>query len=233
MCNSRPVTLTVGFKPVRRIARRGERHDPKLKPKIQGDYCTWNGCLYFVFNLNYAFEQFKRWDAKPIAPALFAQIQFVDQCFVTIGFCFAQIIEQTPALRDHLKQAAARRVIFSVGLKVLSQMLDPVGEKCDLHIRTAGIFLMQLELLKIQRLVALCHNEGANVDEDRVFATHTPEATPRGTCVIRMPHTSRVCLRTRGAVSPASEPCDARPGSRQRGHQKFVWLSTCGASGRM
>ena len=62
-------------------------------------------------------------------------------------------------------------MIFPVGLKVFSQMLDPASEKCDLHIRTAGIFLVQLELLKIRRLVALCHNEGANVDEDRILAT--------------------------------------------------------------
>ena len=50
-------------------------------------------------------------------------------------------------------------------------MLDPVREKCDLHIRAAGIFVMQLDLLKIQRLVALSHNEGAIVDEESIFAT--------------------------------------------------------------
>jgi hypothetical protein len=135
-----------------------------------------------------------------MARALFAQIQFVDQFFVTIGFCFAQIIEQTPALRDHLKQAAARRVIFPVGLKVLSQMLDPVGEKCDLHIRAASIVLMQLELLEIQRLVALCHNEGANVDEDRIFATiHRSHASRRpcysyAACFSRLPSYQRRSL---------------------------------------
>jgi hypothetical protein len=75
-------------------------------------------------------------------------------------------------MRDHLKQAAARRMIFPVGLKVLSQMLDPAGEKCDLHVRAAGIVFMQLKLCKISRLVALCHNEGATLDEDRVLATH-------------------------------------------------------------
>ena len=51
-------------------------------------------------------------------------------------------------------------------------MLDPVREKCDLHIRAAGIFFVQLELLEIQRLVvALSHNEGATVDEESIFAT--------------------------------------------------------------
>jgi len=50
-------------------------------------------------------------------------------------------------------------------------MLDPVREKCHLHIRAAGIFVMQLELLEIRRLVALSHNEGATVDEESIFAT--------------------------------------------------------------
>jgi len=50
-------------------------------------------------------------------------------------------------------------------------MLDPVREKCDLHIRAAGIFVMQLELLEIQRLVALSHNEGLIVAEESILAT--------------------------------------------------------------
>ena len=50
-------------------------------------------------------------------------------------------------------------------------MLDSVREKCGLHIRAAGIFVMQLERLKIRRLVALSHNEGATVDEESIFAT--------------------------------------------------------------
>ena len=100
---------------------------------------------------------------------LFAQVERVDQLFIAIGFRFAQIIEQTSALRDHLKQAAARRMIFPVGLEVLSQMLDPAGQKCDLHIRAAGIFVVQLELLKT--FCALCHNEAPILDEEPVLAT--------------------------------------------------------------
>jgi hypothetical protein len=30
---------------------------------------------------------------------------------------------------------------------------------------------MQLELLKVCRLIALCHNEAGNLDEDRALAT--------------------------------------------------------------
>ena len=100
---------------------------------------------------------------------LFAQVERVDQLLIAIGFRFAQIIEQTSALRDHLKQAAARRMIFPVSLEVLRQMLDPAGQKCDLHICAARIFIVQLELLKT--FGALCHNEGATLVEEPVLAT--------------------------------------------------------------
>jgi len=50
-------------------------------------------------------------------------------------------------------------------------MLDSAGEKCDLHIRAAGIFVMQLELLEIHRLIALSHNEGPIVTEEAILAT--------------------------------------------------------------
>ena len=152
----------------------------------------------------------KQFDANVDGPRLFAQVQFVDQFFITIGFCFAQIIEQAPALRDHLEEAAARRMIFPVSLKVFSQMLDPAGEKCDLHIRAAGIFFMELELLETRRFGALCHNEGAILDEDRVLATHALKHPRGGICVIRMPHLFRVCHRTKDSVSRATEPCGAR-----------------------
>lgn len=74
-------------------------------------------------------------------------------------------------MRDHFEQAAPRRMIFPVNLEVLSQMLDPVREECDLYIRAAGIFIMQLELLEIRRLVALSHNEAPSVAEEAVLAT--------------------------------------------------------------
>ena len=62
-------------------------------------------------------------------------------------------------------------MIFPVNLEVLSQMLDPAGEKCDLHIRAAGIFVMQLELLEIRRLIAVSHNEVPIVAEEAILAT--------------------------------------------------------------
>jgi len=102
---------------------------------------------------------------------LFAQIQLLDQRFIAIDFRSVQIIQQTSALRDHFKEAAARGVIFGVALQVFGQMLDPAREKCDLHICTARILFMQLELLEAQRLRALCHYEVPTLNEERTLAT--------------------------------------------------------------
>jgi hypothetical protein len=50
-----------------------------------------------------------------------------------------------------------------------------------LHIRAAGIFIMQLELFEIRRLVALCHNEAPIVAEEPIFATaQTAAPAPPG-----------------------------------------------------
>jgi len=77
-------------------------------------------------------------------------------------------------------------------------MFDPVREKCDLHIRAAGIFLMQLELLEIRRLVALSHNEGATVDEESIFATaQRGEGQPWIGFAPKL-DVFRVCRRTKG-----------------------------------
>ena len=88
-------------------------------------------------------------------------------------------------------------MIFPVDLKVLCQMLDSAGEKCDLHIRAASIFFMQLELLEIRRLVALSHNEAPIVAEEPIFAT----AQTSRACTswpVPKPDAFPVCRRTKG-----------------------------------
>jgi len=101
-------------------------------------------------------------------------------------------------------------MIFSEGLKVFSQMLDPAGEKRNLYIRAAGIFLMQLELLETRRLVALCHNKGANLDEDRSLATHSLTARTAASLSGLTLRSVRVGRHTIDEVVHASAPCGAR-----------------------
>ena len=88
-------------------------------------------------------------------------------------------------------------MIFLVNLKVLSQMLDSVREKCDLHIRAAGIFVMQLELLEIRRLVALSHNEAPIVAEEPIFATAQTSRASTTWRVLKL-DAFLVCRRTKG-----------------------------------
>lgn len=76
-------------------------------------------------------------------------------------------------------------------------MLDPVREKCDLHIGAAGIFVMQLELLEIQRLVALSHNEGPIVAEEPILATAQTNGGCSSRRVLRL-DVFPVCRRTKG-----------------------------------
>src|SRR5437016_14151053 len=95
-------------------------------------------------------------------------------------------------------------MIFPIGLKVLGQMLDPAGQKCDLHIRAAGIFVMQLKLLETQRFAALCHNEAATLDEEPILAT-AHHASPAGSVILPL-DAFRVCRRTTTAVPRANAP---------------------------
>ena len=76
-------------------------------------------------------------------------------------------------------------------------MLDAVRKKCDLHIRAARIFVMQLELLEIRRLVALCHNEAPIVAEEPVFATAQTSRDSTTWPVAKLDG-FRVCRRTKG-----------------------------------
>ena len=88
-------------------------------------------------------------------------------------------------------------MIFTINLKVLSQMLDAAGEKCDLHVCAAGIFVMQLELLEIRRLVAFSHNEAPSVAEEPMFATAQNELPRTNPSVLKL-DAFPVCRRTKG-----------------------------------
>ena len=76
-------------------------------------------------------------------------------------------------------------------------MLDPVCEKCDLHIGAAGIVVMQLELLEIRRLVALGHNEAPIVAEEPIFATAQTGRACISRSVLKL-DVFPACRRTKG-----------------------------------
>src|SRR4249919_3343347 len=99
--------------------------------------------------------------AREIA-ALMAQFKFLDDILVAIVLRSAQVIEKASTRGDHLKKAAARGMIFGVTLQVFRQLRDSAGQNGYLHIRAAGVFLMELELLHVLRVTAFCHKTKAH-----------------------------------------------------------------------
>ena len=50
-----------------------------------------------------------------------------------------EVVEQLAALRHQLEQAAARMVVLHVGLEVLGQVVDALGQDRDLHFGRTGV----------------------------------------------------------------------------------------------
>jgi hypothetical protein len=107
-------------------------------------------------------------------------------------------------------------------------MLDPVREECDLHIRAAGIFVMQLEFLEIRRLVALSHNEAPIVAEEPIFATaQTSRACTSRVFLSWMPFSfavvpkAELCTRTDSAGTANDYPKEFAQKMFRRIHAQF------------
>jgi hypothetical protein len=67
--------------------------------------------------------------------ALPAQTQTINHFVVTFDIGSFQVIQQTPALRDHFQQAAPRMIILFVGLEMLREVVNSLTQKCDLNLR--------------------------------------------------------------------------------------------------
>ena len=61
-------------------------------------------------------------------------------------------------------------MIFGVALEVVGQLRDPAGEERNLHIRAAGVLLVELKLLHVHRVTAICHKRVRIVGEEHVLA---------------------------------------------------------------
>ena len=58
---------------------------------------------------------------------LFTKAQTSHYLVVSLDICTLQIIQQTPALRDHFEQAAPRVVILFMGLEVFGKLVDSLA----------------------------------------------------------------------------------------------------------
>ena len=87
-----------------------------------------------------------RVEASPGPPSL-ADSELIGQDAVAFRVLLAQVLEEPAALPDQHEQAAARVVVFLVGLEVAGQPVDTLGQERDLDLGLAGVAVVGLELL--------------------------------------------------------------------------------------
>ena len=76
------------------------------------------------------------------------RLSFSSTTLVAIVGDALEVVEQLAAAGHQHEEAAAGRVIFEVRLEMVGQLVDPLGEERDLHIRAAGILLVHAERLE-------------------------------------------------------------------------------------
>ena len=70
---------------------------------------------------------------------LLAKAKFMNDGFIALGIVFLEVVEQATPLADQHKKAAARTVVFLVGLEVLRQRTNTLAQQRNLDFWTAGI----------------------------------------------------------------------------------------------
>ena len=74
---------------------------------------------------------------------LFPQFQFLKKRAVTFGFGAVKVVKKAASATDHGEEASAGSEVFDGFFEVGGEVVNPVGEKSNLNIGGAGIFLVQ------------------------------------------------------------------------------------------
>ena len=67
-------------------------------------------------------------------PALFAEIEALQQLVVLVEIVLFQVVEQLASAARHGEQTAARMKVLAVGAEVFGQVIDPSAQESDLDI---------------------------------------------------------------------------------------------------
>src|SRR5439155_22946514 len=89
-----------------------------------------------------------------LATVLPANAELVDDRAVPLGILVLEIFEQAPSLADQHQQSPPRVMVLRVGLEVLGEAVDPLGDERDLDLGRTRVALVRLELLD-QALLAV------------------------------------------------------------------------------
>ncbi len=85
---------------------------------------------------------------------LTTQAKTADDLVIALYVRALEVVQQTPALRDHLEQAAPRVVVL--GFEMLGQLVDALAEQSDLHLRRTRIAVVRPKLIDDSFLCLFC-----------------------------------------------------------------------------
>jgi len=117
---------------------------------------------------------------------LFADIKLLNELAVLGDVLLGEIIEQAPALTDHLQQPTAAVVVFGIFLEVRGEGIDLLGEDGDLYFRAPRIVRRFAELCSELLLCFFCNWHRVNNDSARMNAAATSRYERPGSHVPRM-----------------------------------------------
>jgi hypothetical protein len=95
------------------------------------------------------------WERDLSAAKLLPQTELLNHSFVAIRSRALEVIEQFPPPSNHLEQSAAGGMILDVALEVFGELIDPLGQQGDLHIRASRIFFVHP---KRRKVLGICHS---------------------------------------------------------------------------
>lgn len=85
---------------------------------------------------------------------LVAESEALDDLLVFFLRAVLDEVEQLAAARDHRQKAAAGREVLLVRVEVLGEVMNALGEECDLIRCAAGVAFVELIILRIDLLCA-------------------------------------------------------------------------------
>src|SRR5271163_4970669 len=74
---------------------------------------------------------------------LLAYAELADDFAISVGVVRLEVVKQAAALAHQHQKAAARTMVFRVGLEVLGQLANALAEDRDLHFRASGVGVMR------------------------------------------------------------------------------------------
>src|SRR5690606_34562646 len=104
---------------------------------------------------------------------------------------------------DHLQESPPRVMVLLVGLQVLGELVDPLGEDRDLHLGRARVGLVAAVAVDDLRLRVLGQHAVSPLSQPRRSRSRTGSSYARG---------DAVAPRTPGSDDPSRPPPRGHPG---------------------